>query len=438
MSSQSPIPGYLNAAGEWEREARSRRFNAIEGLAAILVVLVLLWPVVYLAGDYGENEAVNRLAGFVLAGGAIYILFVSPRLHRDSLESWGLGSPRRLWRVLKSLSGARRGVLLMILAGIFLALNYMSYHHWHEVAKFFRFEGTALERAREASFPGNLPVFAFGSLLAFVILTCCVRYDNFLSALKTAFTVAFPLFGVICLAAFMQRGTAAFAGFSLSEFLLGVFGYLFWGFVQQLLFSSYFGTRFRKGFAPGEAPGNSVPPDRRARVAVGFGLGAAAVGAVGLFVLLRLLYGAGQVSPGAVAYFVAFLFPLGALYGYFFCLDKKRLLVATLAASCFGLIHIDSYGLVIGTWILGTILAYIFMEDRNRNLVALGFIHGLNGSTLNWLFSKGGSGAYEIDYNVGPWNIEAPTAWAALFPMMCVCVYVLILIFGVLRPYRRA
>lgn len=79
--------------------------------------------------------------------------------------------------------------------------------------------------------------------------------------------------------------------------------------------------------------------------------------------------------------------------------------------------------MVAGTWLLGTILVYIFMEDKNRNLVALGFIHGLNGSTLGWLFSKGQSGALEIDYSVGPWNVDEPVFAVIYFPLVCILAY---------------
>jgi hypothetical protein len=47
------------------------------------------------------------------------------------------------------------------------------------------------------------------------------------------------------------------------------------------------------------------------------------------------------------------------------------------------------------------------MEDKNRNLVALGFIHGFLGSMLGWLFSsEEAEGGLDIEMSVGPWNVE--------------------------------
>lgn len=425
--------GLINTAGEFERETRSRKFNAIEALEAMLIILVLLWPVSYLLDILWGVRAASQISVALLTAFALFVLFVSPILHRDTLSSWGLGSPWGLARLLRRLPLARRWALIAVLLALFAGLNAACYWRWDEVVKFFHLRGTALAHAKEAGFPGNLAVFGFGSLVAAVILTFGVRYDNFLSALKTAMIVAWPLFAIICVAAYLQRGPDAFAGFSLSTFSLGVFGYLFWGFVQQLLFSAYFGTRFRKAFAPSTRPENKVSGIRRMRVSALFGLVTAAVGAGTLFLGLRALYGAAEAPVATLYYALAFIFPVGALYGYFYCLDRKRLLVATLAASCFGLIHIDSYGLVAGTWLLGIILVYIFMEDKNRNLVALGFIHGLNGSTLGWLFSKGHSGALEIDYSVGPWNVENPTFAVVYFPLVCILAYVATIIWSARR-----
>jgi hypothetical protein len=206
-----------------------------------------------------------------------------------------------------------------------------------------------------------------------------------------------------------------------------VFGYVFWGFVQQLLFSSFFGTRFRKAFAPSRAHNNTRPVSERISLALRCGVGTAIVLSLGLFVTVRALYPSNLTPPQLILWLMAFTFPFGAAFGWFYGKDRKRLLVSVLAASCFGLIHIDSYGLVLVTWMLGTILVYLFMEDRNRNLVALGFIHGLLGSSFNWLFSSRESGALEVDYRVGPWNVEEPTAGVLVIPLLCIAAYLILL-----------
>ena len=82
-------------------------------------------------------------------------------------------------------------------------------------------------------------------------------------------------------------------------------------------------------------------------------------------------------------------------------------MVAILNGSFFGLLHIPSWYLLAVTWFLGIFLSYVFMEDKNRNLVALGFIHGVLGSMLGWLFSSSeAEGGLDIEMSVGPWNVE--------------------------------
>src|SRR5678816_2462857 len=123
---------------------------------------------------------------------------------------------------------------------------------------------------------------------------------------------------------------------------------------------------------------------------------------------IRDSYGSDQGPVAMLFWFGVFAFPVGAVWTHFFCRDKKRMLVATLSGSFFGLIHIDSYGLVLVTFGLGTILAWVFMEDRYRNLSALGFIHGFLGSTFGKLFKGSAAGVLRVDYRVGPWSVDDP------------------------------
>ena len=63
------------------------------------------------------------------------------------------------------------------------------------------------------------------------------------------------------------------------------------------------------------------------------------------------------------------------------------------------------------------------MEDRTRNLCALGFIHGLLGSTFGRLFNGQSAGALRVNFRVGPWNIDEPTASALIVPLLCLAVF---------------
>ena len=241
-----------NTAGEYERERRSRLFNALEGLGVMTFVLLVLWPFAYLCGWMPGNETVHTIANILLFTGAFYLLFVSPFIHRDTLDSWGLGDPRTLWRMLTTGAINTRLSLACVLLFIFAALNYMNYTQWPEVVHFLNLDKTLAADFR-SFFWGRVAVVATGSLVSLFILTYCIRYDNFCSAFKTAMVIALPLLCVAFLAAFVHRGISAFTSLNLQAWMLGVFGYVFWGFIQQLLFSAYFGTRFRKGFAPSTA-----------------------------------------------------------------------------------------------------------------------------------------------------------------------------------------
>lgn len=423
----SDIPGIVNTAGEEEREAFSRRFNAVEGLVVMTFILILLWPAAYHFGVLRGYDIVNVVTNVFLVLGGAYLLFVAPVLHRDTPESWGLGNPRTLWRLLRTGTLMRRGGLFLVLLAVFLGLNYANYVNWHHVLDFFGVQGSVLQSFTN-DYPGRLLVFLFGSAGAAVILLFAIRYDNFLTAFRTALVIAAPLLCLVLLAAWVQRGGAAFARLRFVPWVLDVFGYVFWGFVQQLLFSAYFGTRFRKAFAPGAPP--AAPPSRRRvvfkslLVGANAGLGAYILSLIGL----SSAYSTASV-PAAIPMGIGLvMFFFGIVYGYYLCRDAKRLLVATLTGACFGLIHIDSYFLVAVTFGLGIPLSYVFMEDRKRNLVALGFVHGLLGSTFGKLFSKGDSGLLEVDYSVGPWNIEHPTYATLVIPLLCIGVLLVFIV----------
>lgn len=355
------IRNIANTSGEFERELRSRRFNVVEAFLVMTVLLIVLWYIQYVFGVLGENEAVNTGTTVFLTIAALYCLFVSPFLHRDTLSSWGLGNPVALWRMIRDDKGLRGYATAGIVLALTGALASAVYWQWVEVADFlFKMERETAE-AVIATPAGKIGVGILGVVLAGFFCTFVIRYDNFLSALFTTFKILLLLGTALYLLAYGVMGTAAFADFEGSKFALDVFGYVFWGALQQVLFCSYFGTRLRKGFSPAEAP-----EDRW----------------------------------------------------------KLRLAVAVLNGAFFGIIHINSWSLVMVCWLLGCFLSWVFMEDRNRNLVALGFIHGFLGSSVGWLFDGDKAGGFEIEMGVGPTHMEG------FDPLTMVVVTVLILGFG--------
>jgi len=342
--SESPwVRSIANTSGELEREVRSRRFNVIEAFLVMTLLLVVLWYIQYTFGVLGENDAVNTGTTIFLTVAALYCLFGSPFLHRDTLSSWGLGNPVALWRRIREGEGATRYLLAATVMLLTLGLTAVVYWQWVEVADFlFKMkEESAL--AVTATLTGKIGVVIFGFVLSAFFCTFVMRYDNFLPALFMAVKILLLLGTGLYLLAFAVMGTAAFADFEGAKFGLDVFGYVFWGALQQLLFCSYFGTRLRKGFAPAEPPEN---------------------------------------------------------------MWKVRLGVAVLNGAFFGIIHINSWSLVMVCWLLGCFLSWVFMEDRNRNLIALGFIHGFLGSSVGWLFDGDKAGGFEIEMGVGPTHME--------------------------------
>jgi len=424
----------VTTAGDVERESKSRLYNAVEAISIYLLVLVTLWPFCYGLGKLAvpENEFILKIANWPLVFGALYLLFVSPFIHRDTAESWGVGNPRTLWRLLHQAPMAKRAAILTAITALMLVLNVANYVRWPDVAKFIGLRGTVVMEftTNPSAHPyGPVLVILFGLALSTFIVTCAIRYDNFGSAFGTALKISIPLLVLTFIAAFAAQGWSALSGFNPLIWMLGVFGYVFWGAVQQLLFSSYFGTRMRKAFGPDRSVENSLPSkEQRIRSAVTIGGAISATLVIIGYSICLSLYGYEQAPITLIPWLIGFTLPFSMIWGYFYAVNRRRLLVATICGSFFGLIHIDSYGLVVVTFMLGVFLVYVFMEDKNRNLVALGFIHGLLGSTFGWLFDKKEAGALQVNYSVGPWNIDDPTSGVLIFPMLCIAAYIFLLI----------
>lgn len=343
MTEKPWIRSIANTCGELEQEAKSRKYNVIEAFAVMTFCLVVLWVLQYPLGVLLKVDGVMPLTSILLFFGAVYLLFVSPFIHKDTLSQWGLGNPMALVRLIREGPVIKRVAICAVVGALTAFLTAMAYVQWHEVADFLFNMKRETALAIKGSLGGKILIVLLGFVMASFLSTCVIRYDNFLSAFFTALKIVIVLGSLLYLAALGTIGLDAFSDFHPSKFTLDIFGYVFWGAIQQLLFCSYFGTRIRKGFAPAKDPA------RRWR---------------------------------------------------------KRFWVAVLNGLFFGLIHINSWYLVFGTWILGTILSWVFMEDKNRNLIALGFVHGFLGSSLGWLFSSGKAGAVEVEMGVGPTHMD--------------------------------
>ena len=365
---RSWVRSITNTCGEPEREAKSRKHNVIEAFAVMTFVLTILWLFAYPFGVLLKIEAVNTISHVLLFLGAAYLLVVSPLLHKDTLYSWGLGDPVKLLKTLIFGRGIRRVMLGAVLLALIVMLTAEFYIHWIKAARFlFSIETEKAARIQE-SFAGKLFILHIGALMAAFFATCVIRYDNFFSAFFTALKIIAVLGPMLYLTALGVVGVKAFADFQPSKFALDVFGYVFWGVMQQLLFSSYFGTRIRKGFGPAGDP---------ARI------------------------------------------------------NKRRFWVAVLNGSFFALIHINSWYLMGLTWLLGAVLSYVFMRDKNRNLVALGFVHGFLGSSTGWLLSS--NNAHIVDMSVGPWHMHGFDLPTMIFVVPLIGSYVAFMIYAYLH-----
>ena len=289
----------INTAGEPEREARSRRANAVEALGLMCVILITLWPFCYAWGVLGDNAFIRRAAQWPLALGFVWVFCGSPFWHRDTAESLGLGNPRRLWRMLCEAAPAQRWRLLSAIGAILATLNFVFLTQWPLARKFLRLPESAVGWPWPA-------ILAVGIVLGLFVATCLVRYDNFGPALRAALVVSASLIVFAGAAAWLHRGAAAFARFEPGRWALDVFAYFFWGYFQQFFFTAYFGTRLRKGFPPSTNPRNVVPPERRARVVLLGALAAAATLAPAVWLTVRTLHGADAAPFAMLAWCIVF------------------------------------------------------------------------------------------------------------------------------------
>jgi hypothetical protein len=412
-------PSLLNTANEPERELRSRRLNALDAFGVACIGLLIAWPLGYGWGELGGTRFVEPIANGLIFAIFAWVLFGSHRWHGDSLETLGLSTPRRTWQLFRDSRGAVRFGIVIAFLAISVGVIVFCLTDWPDAAKFFR-----LPRSYriEPDAAWQWAAIAVASTCVGAILaTCAVRYDNFLSSFGFAFILALVLLAYAIAIAYSYQGPKAFKNVKWPDHALDAGAHMFWGLLQQFLFTGFFATRLRKAFGPSTSPANVRTGVRRLLIVL---LGAAAAAAVvgpAAYYTLCTVYGA-RIPQSFLLGCIGFSAPAGAIWAYFFSRDRKRMLIATLSGSLFAVIHVDSYGLVLATGILGTIFAYVAMEDRFRNLAAFGFVHGLLGATLIKLFAD--KKMLKISLSVGPWAVEKPyTAYPLLVPIVAIIVY---------------
>ena len=414
-------PSLVNTANEPERELRSRRANSLDALGVACVGLLIAWPLAFGWGELGKARYIEPIAL-----GLVYLLFAwvllgSHRWHGDTLETLGLGSPRRFLQHLRESRGAARWGIILVFLTIFGGIIFFCLADWPDAAKFFRLP-KSYRVIPDASWKWAAIAVA-SAIVAGLLATCTIRYDNFLPSFGLALTLAVVLLAYAIAIAYSYQGEKTFARIKWPEHALDAGAHMFWGLIQQFLFTGYFATRLRKAFGPSASTTNVLAGSKRLLTVVLGAVAAAVVIGPVAYYALRTVYGH-RIPESFLIGCIGFAAPAGAIWAYFFSRDKKRLLVATLSGSLFAVIHVDSYGLVLSTGILGTIFAYVAMEDRFRNLAAFGFVHGLLGATLVKLFSD--KKMLKISLSVGPWSVEDPKRTVLILPLVAVAIYAFI------------
>ncbi len=301
------------------------------GLGSLLIWIFILTPLVHY-----KYEKDLFLTEEQKARGKWFYVF----------ECRGLGSPRRYYFSVNGEKPQLKEYFKTILAlTIFIDVLFISLLVYYDAIATQLLGGLASNIGAKIVIEVGL-IVAIDFVLIFIAYPVMLRLDNFHPSIK--FMVAFiiitiPL--VILFNLFFQaveptlgpalasnpymnfRGDPAavrLRNLNALAVMAQWSGYVFWGWLQQLLFLSVFNTYFARGF------------DIR--------------------------------KP------------------------KQRILACLCTATFFGLIHVPNFWLGLFTFISGFVWALYFMQERN--LMAMGIIHGLGGTLANQLTP--------INFSVGP------------------------------------
>ncbi|NVM31296.1 MAG: CPBP family intramembrane metalloprotease [Candidatus Helarchaeota archaeon] len=366
-----PIKRIQNPSGEWEREAKGRLWNFLEPVIMMSALQLLMWGLWFPLELQGKDTTI----AFILIGVLALYLLISPIIHKDTSSSWGLGSPRYILNKIRKGATKNRIIALVVVITLItltvLAINFL----WIELVDNFLDIDPVQARQFQSSLPGTLLIISIGGLVGFIFALFIIRYDNFLKALKVSLIVIAILGTLLFLYSLTVSSLTVLLNFDLLNFLLNFFAYIFWGALQQILFASYFGTRFRKAFSPATRSNPEAKPK----------------------------------------------------------LWKKRLVVSMISGSYFGLIHVPAWYLLIFTTVLGVVISWLYMKDSNRNLIAIGVIHGFLGSLIGVFFASGA-----VEMTVGPSSVPSelvPNFW--IVGIFLIIHQVIIVIIWYLVEFRK-
>jgi hypothetical protein len=326
-STRRPPPLIRTASGEVEHEHRSRRANALEALAATLLLLLAFRTGIGLPPDAGEPSWA-RAAGLGLAMlvGA-YTLFAAPWVHGDGWHGLGLAAPFELrseW--------TRRGVAFRAAAAVLVTAvpALLAWAGWGAMLVRLGIRQTWPDMYGRMISP---PWSVLGMTLTAVVIgpalaVFLIRWNNLATATRAAGRPFGALLAVVAAAAAVSAAGSGdwtrFSEFTWMDgsraFLPRLAAYLPWGLLQQWFFLAYLNTRVRK----------AVPE-------TGWG-----------------------GMPGRVV--------SAALTGLAFCA-----------------IHWPNAPLMALTFAGGCVSGWLFQQDRSRNLFLLGLAHAFAGALVTTL-----------------------------------------------------
>ena len=320
----------INSAGEVEMDRASARFNLVEALAVFAAVEAGMWLFI---GVPGAGKGWAGLTGFTAVGylliglAGIWALAVSPRLHGDTLVSFGLPARGEGLAFIRGLRGGRRfafwiaGVLLCVLLVLNLDFTMRKLGMRGTWIHEFLISPDHIPKA-----PGYIFSVVAGLALYRIIVLSVIRWDNLLGSVKAMLLTAIPVWGgILLVGALMARSSGDWSMFEKFQwigwdprraFIPRSAHYLFWGMLQQWAFLGYFHTRIRRG----------VPPGR-------FG----------------------------------------------------RTWTSLLSGMIFCIIHIPAWPLLPVALVAGCFFGYFYQFDRYRNLFVMGLAHGIGGTMVAFL-----------------------------------------------------
>jgi len=239
----SCIVGYIVFLSPHLDRSRTGRRSLLEVPIIVCWILFWLWAVL----PRGKTGMV--LGGIALGGALIHIIFVSARLHHDTPDDWGLGSPVRFIRELWRGPGARGKQIrvLLVNAAILLAVLFAR----NETEEILR---KVVGQSTPFNLKEGVPAWIVG-LVSFGIvnlfLFCVIRYRRFKRAAKIVGIYLAILIALIAVAGYVMIYVRAKGSVELrlGNGFKSVTTYIIWGTLQELLFLSYFNTRIRKGIS---------------------------------------------------------------------------------------------------------------------------------------------------------------------------------------------